>query len=115
MRQIWLLLTRGCFWQFLGLESLKALGVNTMSPKMRGHRPKSSHSWMIGEGRSPIKHTMSVLLSDFEYFIEKKYGLSARVWISIFNMPKLLLGVQIFGAKSTKKCYHVGILEAFYL
>ena len=31
MRQIFLLLTRGCFWQFLGLGSLKALGVKFCS------------------------------------------------------------------------------------
>ena len=31
MRQICLLLTRGCFWQFLGLGSLKALGVKQFS------------------------------------------------------------------------------------
>ena len=52
---------------------------------------------------------MSVLLSDFEYFIEKKFGLSTKVWVSIFTVPKFLL------IKSAKKCCHVGILEAFQL
>ena len=56
---------------------------------------------------------MNVLLSNFEYFIEKEFGLLTRVWISIFNMPKFLSRVQTFGAKTTKKCCHVGTLEAF--
>ena len=30
MRQICLLLTRGCFWQYLGLGSCRALGVNLL-------------------------------------------------------------------------------------
>ena len=54
----------------------------------------------------------SVLLSDSEYFIEKKFDLSTRVWVFIFNAPKFFSRGQILSAK---KCYHVGTLEAFYL
>ena len=68
-----------------------------------------------GEDRSPLKYIISVLLSDSKYFIEKKFGLSTRVWISILGGPKLLLRGQTLGAKSAKKCCHVGILEAFHL
>ena len=63
-----------------------------------------------GEDRSPLKYIISVLLSDFEYFIEKKFGLSTRVWVSILEGPKLLLRDQTLGAKSAKKCCHVGTL-----
>ena len=58
---------------------------------------------------------MSVLLSNFEYFIEKKFGFSTRVWVFIFSMLKLLLRVQTLGAKSNKKCCYVGILKAINL
>ena len=58
---------------------------------------------------------MSVFLSNFEYFIEKDVCLLARVWVSIFDMPKLLPKVQNLSAKTTKMCYHVGTLEAFHL
>ena len=44
-----------------------------------------------GERRSPLKYIMDVFLLDFEYFIEKKFGLLIRVWISIFSVPKLLV------------------------
>ena len=64
---------------------------------------------------SPLKYIMSVVLLVFEYFIEKKFGLSTRVWIFILEVPKFLPKGQILGAKSAKKCYHVGILEAFHL
>ena len=37
-----------------------------------------------GEERSPLKYIICILLLDFEYFIEKKFGLSTRVWIFIF-------------------------------
>ena len=58
---------------------------------------------------------MSVFLSNFEYFIEKKFGFSTRVWVSILSMPKFLPRVQNLGAKTTKKYCYVGTLEAFYL
>ena len=38
------------------------------------------------EGRSSIKYMLSVLLLDFEYLIEKMFGLLARVWISILSV-----------------------------
>ena len=58
---------------------------------------------------------MSVHLSDFEYFIEKKFGLSTRVWVSILDVPKLLPRGQILGIKNAEKCCHIGTLEAFHL
>ena len=67
-----------------------------------------------GEGRSPLKYIMSVLLSYFEYFIEKKFHLSTRVWVFILGESKLLPRGRTLGAKSAKKCYHVRILEAFH-
>ena len=34
-----------------------------------------------GEDRSPLKYIINVLLLDSEYFIEKRFGFLARVWI----------------------------------
>ena len=65
--------------------------------------------------KSSLKYIICVLLSDFDYFIEKKFDLSTRVWISIFDAPKLFSRGQTLGAKSAKKCCHVGTLEAFHL
>ena len=67
------------------------------------------------EDKSPLKYIFSVFLLDSEYFIEKKFGLSTRVWISILGGPKLLLRGQTLGAKSARKYCHVGTLEAFHL
>ena len=69
-----------------------------------------------GEGRSPLKYIMSVLLPDFEYFIEKMIGLLAKVWISIPGVSKLLPRGQTLGTKSAKKglpCRHFGGLSPF--
>ena len=68
-----------------------------------------------GEGRSSLKYIMSDFLSNFEYFNEKMFGLSTRVWVFILSEPKLLPRGRILGAKSAKKCYHVGTLEASHL
>ena len=68
-----------------------------------------------GEGRSPLKYIMSVLLIDFKYFIEKIFGFLTRVWVSILCVSKHLLRGKNFGTKSAKKCCHVGTLKAFYL
>ena len=68
-----------------------------------------------GEERSPLKYIINVLLSDFEYFIKKKVGLSTRIWISILGKPKLLSKGQTFGTKSAKNYCHVGTLETFHL
>ena len=68
-----------------------------------------------GEERSPLKYIISVLLSDSEYFIEKKFGLLTRVWVSVLGGPKLLSRGQFFGAKKVKKYWHVGTLEALHL
>ena len=65
--------------------------------------------------KSSLKYIVTVLLSDFEYLIEQKFGLSTRVWVSVLGGPKLLSRGQTLGAKSAKKCYHVGTLEAFHL
>ena len=43
-----------------------------------------------GEDRSPLKYIINVLLSNSKYFIEKKFGLSTRVWVSVLEGPKLL-------------------------
>ena len=64
---------------------------------------------------SGLKYIMSVLLSHFEYFIKEKFHLSTRVWVSILEGSKFLPRGQTLDAKSVKKCYHVGILEAFHL
>ena len=58
---------------------------------------------------------MSVLLSDFEYFIQKKFGLLIEVWVSILGVSKLLLRVQTLSTKRVKKYCHVGTLEVFHL
>ena len=68
-----------------------------------------------GEDRSPLKYIISVLLSNSEYFIEKNFGLLTRVWVSVLGGPRLLSRGQTLGAKSAKKCCHVGTLEAFHL
>ena len=68
-----------------------------------------------GEDRSSLKYIISVLLLDSEYFIEKKFDLSTRVWVSVSDAPKLFSRGQTLGAKSAKKCCHVGTLEAFHL
>ena len=57
---------------------------------------------------------MSVFLSKFEYFIEKKFYLSTRVWVLILSGSKLLLRGQTLGTKNAKKCCYVGTLEAFH-
>ena len=58
---------------------------------------------------------MSVLLSDFNYFIEKKFHLSIRVWIFILSRAKFLLRDQILGAKSAKKKLPCRYLETLHL
>ena len=63
-----------------------------------------------GEGKSPLKYIMSVLLLDFEYFIEKQFHLLTRVWVFILGGSKFLLGDQTLVTKSAKKCCHVGSL-----
>ena len=67
------------------------------------------------EDKNSLKYIINVFLLDFEYFIEKKFGLLTRVWVSILGGPKLLSRGQTFGAKSIKKCYYVVTLEAFHL
>ena len=74
-----------------------------------------SKSLLRGKGRSPLKYIMSVLLLGFEYYTEKKYYLSTRVWISILRGLKLLPRGQILGAKSAKRYCHIGTLETFHL
>ena len=56
-----------------------------------------------GEDRSSLKYIITILLPDSEYFIEKRFGLSTRVWVSVLEGPKLLLRGQTLGAKSAKK------------
>ena len=68
-----------------------------------------------GEDRSPLKYIISVFLLDSEYFIKKKFGLLTTVWVFVLGGPKLLLRGQTLGAKSAKKCCHIGTLEVFHL
>ena len=74
--------------------------ASSHSVKSRGCQPNSSYFWARGEGKSPLKYIMFHLL--------------ARVWVSIFDAPKLFSRGQTFGAKSAKKCCHIGTLEAFH-
>ena len=85
--------------------------LHTWSVKPRGQTPNSSREVKT----KVIKYIINALLSDFEYFIEKKFGLLTRVWISVLGGPKLLSRGQTLGTKSIKKCCHVGTLEAFHL
>ena len=66
-----------------------------------------------GEERSPLKYIKSGILSNFEYFIEKKFHVLTRVWISILGGPKLLPRGQTLSTKSAKKlpCRHFGGLS----
>ena len=75
--------------------------LHTWPVKSRGRWPNSFSFWVRGEGRSPLKYIM--------------FHLSARVWVSIFDAPKLFPRGQTLGTKSAKKCCHVGTLEAFHL
>ena len=68
-----------------------------------------------GEDRSSLKYIISILLSDSKYFIEKKFDLLTRVWVFVFDAPKLFSRGKTLGTKSAKKCCHVGTLEAFHL
>ena len=75
-------------------------------------RPLLKHL-LRGEGRSLLKYIMTVLLLDFEYFIEKKFGLSARVWVSILSVSKLLPRGRTFGAKCAKRMLPCRHFEGF--
>ena len=75
--------------------------LHTWPVKSRGRRPNSSYFWARGEWRSPLKYIIFHLL--------------ARVWVSVFDVSKLFPKGQTLGAKSARKCCHVGILEAFHL
>ena len=55
-----------------------------------------------GEERSSLNYIISVLLSNSQYFIEKKFDLSIRVWVSIFDTPKLFSRGQTRGTKVSK-------------
>ena len=86
------------FWYQLLLTTVRgslhyAAQVERLLPKLLSR----------GEGRSPFKYIMSVCLLNFEYFIEKNFHLSTRVWISILGGSKLLSRGQTLGAKSVKK------------
>jgi hypothetical protein len=59
------------------------------------------------QGRSPLKYTnYGVCIS-----VEKKFVHLRKVWVSINIVDKLCSTEQTLGAKTYKKCYHVGILE----
>ena len=67
------------------LETLDTLGSLHYDVQIERSLPKFL---LRGEGRSSLKYIMSVLLSIFEYFVEKKFHLSTRVWVS--NFPFLV-------------------------
>ena len=88
----------------------------TASSHLAGQVERSNPKLLSrGEDKSPLKYIISVILLDYEYFIEKTFGLFTKVWVSVLGGPKLLSGGQTFGTKSAKKCCHVGTLEAFHL
>ena len=58
---------------------------------------------------------MNIFLSNFEYFIEKKFDFSTRVWVFILNVPNLYPRGRTHSTKSAKNCCHVGIVEVFHL
>ena len=99
------------FWQFFLFQSYLTASSHLVSQAKRPNPKLFSR----GEDKSPLKYIFSVLLSNFEYFIEKKFGLSIRVWVFVLGGPKLLSRGQTLGAKSAKKCYHISTLEAFHL
>ena len=72
------------------------------SSDLAGQAERPNPKLSKGEDRSPLKYIISVLLSDFEYFIEKRFGLLTRVWVSVLEGSKLLSRGQILGAKSVK-------------
>ena len=55
-----------------------------------------------GEDRSPLKYIINVLLSDSKYFIEKKFGLLIKVWVSFLEGPKFLSRGQTLVPKVPK-------------
>ena len=98
-----------------GLIIMGVAGIFRASSHLAGRTERPNPKLLSrGEDRSSLKYIINVLLLDSEYFIEKKFDLSTRVWVSIFDAPKLFSRGQTLGAKSAQKCYHVGILEAFY-
>ena len=60
----------------------------TWPVKLRGCWPNSSYFWARGKGRSPLKYIM--------------FHLSARVWVSIFDAPKLFPRRQLLVPKVPK-------------
>ena len=82
----------------------RRLQKNSLSPGVRG---SSRYAGQVKRSlpleRSPLKYITSVLLSDFDYFIEKKFGLSTRVWVSILGGTKLLPRGKTLDTKGAKK------------
>ena len=68
--------------------------------------------------RSSLKYNMGILLSNVEYFIEKQFHLSIRVWISILKEPNSCREAKFLVPKVPKvpkKYYHIDTLEIFHL
>ena len=55
-----------------------------------------------GERRSPLKYIMSIFLSNFEYFIEKMFGLYTRIWISFLVCPNSCQEAKLLVPKMPK-------------
>ena len=66
-----------------------------------------------GEGRNPLKYIMSVLLSDFEYFIEKSSVSQLEFGFPFSVCPNSCREVELLAPKVPISC-HVGILKAFH-
>ena len=67
-----------------------------------------------GEDKSPLKYIITIFLSNSQYFIEKKFVLSTRVWVSILGGPKLLPRGQTLWCQKCQKvlpCRHFGGLS----
>jgi hypothetical protein len=60
-----------------------------------------------GQGRSPLKYKNCRLCIWKEKFIHLR-----KIWISTNIVDKFSSIRQTFGAKTSKKCCHVGVLEA---
>ena len=79
----------GMKWIFTTYAIQNIRGLSYYVARVKRSSPKLL---LRGEGRSPLKYIMSVFLLDFEYFIEKKFLLLLRVWVSILStkLPKVL-------------------------
>ena len=67
-----------------------------------------------GERKNPFKYIMNLLLLDFEYFIQKKFHLSAIVLVPFLVGPNSCQEAKFFMPK-VPKSIAMNTLEAFHL